>query len=282
MALAAGTEFAYILHPTDFAEASAPAFHHALRLAVAARAHFNMLHIASAAAGEIGDWSAFPGVRATLAEWGMLPKDAAPAAVYQQLGVRVTKAELPHREPVDGILRYLGDNPSDFLVLAPDLGGGPTQRSKQSVSFPLARKSGLPCLFVPAGTPGFVAARTGVASLRHLLLAAEAGVEGRRASAMARRLADGLGCADVRLHVVHPAGSEAPAVAEAWSEDRVARIEVPDLSPGVIGRQAAELTADLVVLASREHTGVFDQFRGDGTEELLRAVRRPLLNVPTA
>ena len=282
MALAAGTDFAYILHPTDFAEASAPAFRHALRLAVAARAHFYMLHIAPATAGEIGDWSAFPGVRSTLAEWGMLPADATPAAVYQQLGVRVTKAELPHREPVDGILRYLGDNPSDFLVLAPDLraSGGP--RHKHSVSFPLARRTGLPCLFVPAAMPGFVEARTGAATLRHLLFAAEAGVDGRRAGIMARRLVDGLGCSEARLHLIHPEGSEAPAVADAWPEAQVAHLEVADLSPGTIGAKATELGVDLVVLASREHNGVFDQFRGDGTEELLRAVKRPLLTVPTA
>jgi nucleotide-binding universal stress UspA family protein len=277
------TEFGYIVHPTDFSEASAQAFHHALRLAVAARAHFYLVHVASTSAEEIGNWSAFPGVRSTLGRWGLLPRDAAPAAVYQQLGVRVTKAELQHREPVDGVLRFLADNPCDFMVLAPDLRRDRSGRSRHSVSLALARRAHLPCLFLPVGVRGFVDGATGTVDLGRNLLATENGVSSGRAASMAWRIADGFGCSAAMLHLLeHGAAKVADASPiGAWPESRTIRIQAPDASSEVIGAQAAAIEADLIVLATRGHNGVLDQLRGDGIEQLLQATGRPLLTVPS-
>ncbi len=271
MALAAETtEFSYIVHPTDFSEASAPAFHHALRLAVAARAHFYLVHVAPANADEIGDWSAFPGVRSTLGRWGLLARDASPAAVYQQLGVRVTKAELQHREPVDGVLHFLNENPCDFLVLAPDLSG----RHKHSVSIPLARRAKLPCLFLPVGVRGFVDGASGAAALRNILLAAEPGVAHARAVGTARRIAEGLGCAAAMLHVLQPAGSTDAVTTGGWPEAQTVGVHAAGSTSHAVGALGAEVDADLVVLASRDHR--------DDFEQVLQAAQRPLLLVPSS
>jgi len=47
------------------------AFAHALKLALFARAELRLMHVA--ADEEDMHWSDFPGVRATLARWGLLP-----------------------------------------------------------------------------------------------------------------------------------------------------------------------------------------------------------------
>jgi nucleotide-binding universal stress UspA family protein len=274
------TEFNYIVHPTDFAEASAPAFHHALRLAVAARAHFYLVHVAPTNADEIGNWQAFPGVRSTLGRWGLLARDAAPAAVYQQLGVRVTKAELQHREPADGVLHFLDQNPCNFMVLAPDLRPDRHGRHKHSVSFPLARQARLPCLFVPVGASGFVDGATGRADLRNVLVARENGVSARRAVAMALRIADGLGCGTAVLHVLEAGSPEPEAI--AWPEERTVRVAGSGTLSEAVSTQAAAADADLIIRATRDHSGVLDQLRANGIEQVLQAANRPLLMAPSA
>ena len=56
-----------IVHPTDFSDASADAFAHALRIALTAKAKLYILHVAMSPADE--DWMSFPHVRETLARW---------------------------------------------------------------------------------------------------------------------------------------------------------------------------------------------------------------------
>ena len=72
-----------IAHPTDFSEASAEAFAHALRLALEFRCRLDLLHVRS------GDreWSSFPHVRETLARWELLPADVDHAQVQEKLGI---------------------------------------------------------------------------------------------------------------------------------------------------------------------------------------------------
>ena len=55
-----------ILNATDFTASSELAFIHALKIALEAKAKLYVLH-ADPAGGEEVDWSAFPGVRRTLA-----------------------------------------------------------------------------------------------------------------------------------------------------------------------------------------------------------------------
>ena len=80
-----------VVHPTDFSPAGLDAFTHALRLAVAAKSHFYILHIERET--EQADWVQFPRVRETLAAWGMIAPDAPRSAVASELGLRVEKAK---------------------------------------------------------------------------------------------------------------------------------------------------------------------------------------------
>src|SRR5688572_28273792 len=96
----------YILHPTDFTAGGELAFAHALRIALAVRGHFYVVHAERREVGEDADWTAFPGVRSTLTRWGLLAADAAPGEVAERLGLRVTKSDVPEDDPSDAVLRF--------------------------------------------------------------------------------------------------------------------------------------------------------------------------------
>ena len=65
-----------IFHPSDFSEASEAAFAHALKIALQAKARLEIMHVESETRLMGRDWLDFPGVRSTLARWGILPANA--------------------------------------------------------------------------------------------------------------------------------------------------------------------------------------------------------------
>ena len=69
-----------IVHPTDFSRSSRLAFAHALKLALQSKADLELVHVKRHKIGDEKDvqWSDFPGVRATLARWKVLPPNAKP------------------------------------------------------------------------------------------------------------------------------------------------------------------------------------------------------------
>ena len=146
-------DFSRIVHATDFSTASEAAFAHGLRVALAVRGHFYLVHAEHLDAGEDGDWAAFPGVRSTLVRWGLLPVDADPAAVADRLGLRITKADIPDARPTDGVLRVVDNNHCNFLVLATHARDGLARLLQGSIAETLARRARIPTLFLPVGTP---------------------------------------------------------------------------------------------------------------------------------
>src|SRR5580704_8301643 len=104
-----------VVHPTDFSPAGLDAFAHALRLAVAAKSHFYILHIECET--EQADWVQFPRVRETLAAWGMIAPDAPQSAVASELGLRVEKAIIGSDDPAHGVEAFVESHPCDLLVL---------------------------------------------------------------------------------------------------------------------------------------------------------------------
>src|SRR5437868_13787616 len=104
----------HILHPTDFSEASLTAFHHALKAALIVKARLTLIHVTDENSGEVMD---FPGVRAALERWGLLP-EGSPRSAIQQLGIEVRKVVAGRRAPVEAVLEYLEQRPADLIVLA--------------------------------------------------------------------------------------------------------------------------------------------------------------------
>ena len=105
-----------IVHPTDFSDASADAFAHALRIALTTKARLYILHVAVAA--DETDWMSFPHVREALANWGLMSVNEPPAAVCKRLGVKISKVALEPQSTIDGILTFLEKHAADLIVLA--------------------------------------------------------------------------------------------------------------------------------------------------------------------
>jgi nucleotide-binding universal stress UspA family protein len=275
-------DFTFIVHPTDFTAGGEPAFAHALRLALAAHGHFYLVHAEKLEIGEDADWAAFPGVRSTLTRWGLLAPDATPSAVQDRLGLKVTKSDVPDEDPTDAILRFTTENRCDLLVLATHAREGLARFFLGSIAETLARRAKIPTLFLPVGSTGFVDAATGKAALRNILLPIDLSASAGYAASLALRIADALGCEDAVLHALHVgAPDEMPAVAvDARHEPRLRRILADGAVVPRILQSAAELDAELIVMATRGRDGLLDALRGSTTEQVLRQAGRPLLAVP--
>jgi len=98
--------FQSVLCPTDFSEASIPAFAHALRIAIGSRSELHLLNVARYAALDHAPLP-FPRVRKTLIKSGMLNPGAPKGAIGQELGVRVALAQVEgyNVSPPSGLLR---------------------------------------------------------------------------------------------------------------------------------------------------------------------------------
>ena len=103
-----------IFHPSDFSGASTVAFVHALKIALVAGTKLTMLHVEASPNAE---WQDFPGVRDTLEQWGLIPKDT-PRNAVRQLGIKVAKVLRLSKDTVKCCLCFLQENPTDLIVLA--------------------------------------------------------------------------------------------------------------------------------------------------------------------
>ena len=180
----------HVFHPSDFSEASATAFAHALKAALVARADLTMLHVAG---GEELDWDGFPGVRETLERWGLLPPNS-PRNAVPKLGIDVKKIITRQADPVEAVVSYLGNHAADLLVLATNQNKGGMQWLEKSVATPVAIKSRLMTLFIPHGIKGFVSLDDGSVSLRRILIPIDTQPDPLPAVQAAVRIALQLNC----------------------------------------------------------------------------------------
>ena len=277
------TSFTSILHPTDFSAASELAFAHALKLALLTRAHFDVVHTEHPDRETI-DWAAFPGVRSTLERWGLLAPGSQPAAVAEQLGMRVRKVDVVGRDPVDGVVRFINEHPCDLLVLATHGRAGWQRWRKGSIAEPIARRAHTPSLFLPHAARGFVDPETGDVALRRILIAVDHDPRPEPAVTEAWRLARALDADSVGLYALY-VGTAADAPALRAMPEVGARVE-PMARPGAVVERIVEtasvLDVDLIVMATRGHEGVLDALRGSTTEQVLHRAGRALLAVPAA
>jgi len=161
-----GVKIESIFHPSDFSAASEVAFVHALKIALAAGTKLTMLHVDPSRSAE---WQDFPGVRETLERWGLIPKGS-PKSKVGQLGIKVAKVLRLSKDPVKACLVFLGQNPTDLIVLAVHQDEGRMCWLRKSVAEPIARRAGQMTLFIPHGVEGFVSRRDGSISLRNVLI----------------------------------------------------------------------------------------------------------------
>ncbi len=268
----------HVFHPTDLGSGSATALLHALRLATTVHSQLTILHVDHKGESE---WADLPGVRDTLAKWGLL-KDAQDMEGLANLGLGVRKMMADNRRPVKTCLDYLSDHPADLIVLGTHQTNGRMAWLGGKVAEPLARGAGEPCLLLPIGQPGFVDPATGKVNIKRVLIPVTSDPDPQRAIGAATRILELLDQRQVEFTLLHVGPqSSAPLVRptsrDGWTFEQQSREgDVVD----VIVQAASGLKADLVVMSTKGHDGFLDVFRGSNTERVLRQVTCPLLAVP--
>lgn len=267
-----------IFHPSDFSETSEVAFAHALKIALVTQAKLTLLHVQETSCP---DWRDFPGVRSTLARWGLIPEESARSAV-EQLGIEVTKVVAAYKDPVKACLRFLQTNSADLVVLAVRQQQGRMRWLEKSVGRRIARGAGQITLFIPQGVSGFVSRSDGSIWLRNILVPITAEPSPEPAIEASARLIRNLQLppGDVTLLHVGQAG-EMPQVhvleekGWLWSS-----VTIPGNPAETILDTAIKTRADLIVMATRGAGGFLDALRGSTSELVLERTRCPVASLP--
>ena len=269
-----------VVHATDFSAASERAFAHALAIALLRQTSLTLLHVTGAPQS---DWGDFPAVRGTLERWRLLEPGSSPAAVFDKLGVRVKKAAISSRSPAAGVVGYLDAHPTDLLVVATEGREGAARWFHGSVAEAVARRSQTMTLFVPADAErSIVSLADGSLTFGRVLIPVDHAPDPSAAIAIAARAAALLGEGSVKITLLHVgAAPNMPKVratdGDGWTFERMRR----EGEPVAEILAAADLVrADLIVMPTEGHDGVFDALRGSTTERVLRGARCPLLAVP--
>jgi nucleotide-binding universal stress UspA family protein len=278
----AATPLLRIFHPSDFTKASEVAFAHALKLALESKAELEIMHVARHLADSAGDvhWTDFPGVRATLARWGILPAEAAREEVAKT-GMDVKKVVLEGSDPVESMAQYCLDHPPDLLVLATHQRDGLGRWLHKEVAEPLARRAHAMTLFVPHEGNGFVSLENGTVTLRRILIPVDHEPSAQPALEEASFLAAGLGSSKVEFRLIHVGTDKVPTLylphQQDWKwEERLVEGDVVDR----ILQEEAEWSPDLMVLTTQGHRDFLDALRGSTTERVVRGARCPVLAIP--
>jgi len=270
-----------ILVTTDFSAESERAFFHALAIAVNRQARLTLLHTGSESRDAV-PWGKFPGVRQTLAGWGLLPEDAPRNAVAETLNVGVAKMAMRDDDPRQGITDYLRKHPTDLLVMATEGRTGLARLFHSSVAETVSFQTNSHTLMLPKGGRGFVDPKTGRSVLRRVLCAVEPDRDPRPALSYLKQWLPALG----------GPGMEVTVLQNSTADDAI-ELVLPDsrglgwhqmARPGdpleTVVAAAREMEAQLVVTATRSPLGLIGRMRGSHADKVLRALRLPLLSVP--
>lgn len=267
-----------VLHPTDLSPESEPAFAHALAIALAWRAKFTLLNVSADFDGS--DWRRFPRVRETLERWRLLRPGSPQSEVFEKLGIQVGKIGIGAGDPVEAMLAYLGEHPSDFVVLATGQREGLPRFLQGSVAQRVVRAAGARALFVPKHGKGFVRADTGTLSLHRLLVPIATHPSPTAAVELATRIADAFGDPPVEISLLH-VGEQHPPVdlptSDRWSWIHLLRNGDPVEQ---IVSAARELDCDLIAMTSDGRDSFLDRFRGSHTEQVVRGAPCPVAAIP--
>jgi nucleotide-binding universal stress UspA family protein len=282
MQLPKGPLLRSVLHPSDLSEKDAPAFSHALAVALLRGAKLTIVHVGDQPRSR-RTRSSFPSVRRALERWGRLAPDSPRSAVYEQFDLRVKKVALRNGDPAAGVLQYLRKHPADLIVVGTRGREGLPRWLGRSVSQPLAREAEALVFYVPHDVPGCVSPRDGSFSARRILVPVSQYPEPWAAVELAARMASFSSDPPVTIELLHVGAAETRPYLEppegpgwTWVEANCAG-DVAEEIP----RAAERSSADLVIMATAGREGFLELLRGSTTERVLRQVPCPLLAVPT-
>lgn len=270
--------FETVLHPTDFSEASLTAFYHALKAALLTKSKLTLLNVS--AHGKPA-WADFPGIRETLARWGLLPPNSRRSEVGK-LGVRAEKIVTAIDDPLKAVLGYLETYPVDLIVLAASNREGRARWLGTSFSDPIARTAWQSTLFIPANSKGFISAEDGSVHLNHVLIPISQSPRAQPAVDAASGLVKKLNCPAGTFTLMHVGTAQSmPAVrcpdVTGWKWEKL--LEPGDVIESIV-LAAKSRGADLIVMSTDGRNQFLDALRGSHSERVLRYGVAPLLTVP--
>ena len=242
------------------------------------RSKLTLLHVSTDGTSE---WSHFPGVRETLERWGALPKGS-PKAAVGKLGVDACKVMANKGQPVDAMVNYLENNPTDLIVLSTSKRDGRIPWLGKSVAEPVTRKAGEMTLLIPGDVEGFVSHKDGSVSLNQILIPIARTPRPEPALNAAARLVQKWNCSAGTFVLLHVGTSNTmPALrlpeVQGWTWKK--ELRTGDVIEGIV-KSAKEHKADLIVLATDGRNGFLDALRGSHSERILRYGVAPLLTIP--
>jgi nucleotide-binding universal stress UspA family protein len=264
-----------IFHPSDFSAASELAFAHALAIALLRKSDLSILH---AGRGSREDWSRFPPVRKTLERWQVLPPGSPRSAVFEKLGVRITKVST-RGNSVRASLDHIDKQHPDLVVVATRGRYGLPLWLKPSMAQAIAHRTEAMTLFVPHGCRGFVSV-DGVIHLRRILLPVDHTPDAQEAVIRAVRIAEAFGDDTVEIVTLHVNSGDLPrferpsSPACTWKEAQ----REGDVAAAILS--AAQEEVDLIIMATEGRQGFVDALRGSVTERVVRGAPCPVLAVP--
>ncbi len=273
-----------IVHPTDFGEASLAAFHHALRLAIALGARLDILHVyASRDDPDETVWNGFPGVRATLVDWGLVAADTRTEDVALRLGIHVRKTQIAAADTAAAISRYVDDHAAGWVVLATEGRDGLPGGLRPSLAGRVARAVTACTLFVPRQAHGFVDPSTGTVTLDRVLVPVDHQPRPEPALVIAARMVAALAVPAATVDMLHiaDAGATPPALVPPAADGvTFAAIRRSGRPADTIVAHARSTRVRLVVMATAGRHGVFEGLFGSTTEQVVRQAQAPVLAVP--
>lgn len=264
-----------IFHPSDFSEVSELAFAHALAIALLTKSDLSILH---AGRSNAGDWAQFPGVRKTLERWQVLAPGSPRSAVFEKLGVRITKVNT-RGNPVRASLDHIDEQKPDLVVLATRGRHGLPLWLKPSMAQAIARRTEAMTLFVPRGCRGIVTI-DGDIHLRRILLPVDREPDPQEAVIRAVRTAEAFGDETVEVVTLHvnddvlPQFNRPESQACVWQDLR----REGDVATAIL--DAAQEEVDLIIMATEGRRGIVDALRGSVTDRVVRGAPCPVLAVP--
>jgi len=267
-----------IAHTTDFSEASAAAFAHALRLAVAARCRLDILHVRQTSGPEA--WHSFPRVREVLQRWAMLERGAVPEDIENRLGLRVAKVSITGRDPQVGISEFLLSHRPDLIVIATHGREGLNRWLSGSVSDDAVRRTSIPTLIIGPQSRGFVDLATGELSLRRVLMPVVGEPPPSDALKDVVRLLAAAQMSSDRVELVSVGYDLGAVLDDAGRALSIDRLDGPVVE--TIVKTAIDRGADLIAMPTTGRHGFIDAFRGSTTSRVVAHAPCPLLTLPMA
>ena len=275
-----GNSIQTVAHATDFSEASLAAFAHALRIALTTKSRLFLLHVRTGGSEEA--WTSFPHVRALLSRWGLMEANEPRAQIEVKLGIKITKVEIRHDEPTNGLFEFVLGHRPNLMVLATHGREGLNRWLRGSVAEEVARRTHVPTLFIGPRSQGFVDTATGQMRLHRVLVPIAHEPSPLRSLNILVSLMAPLGVSPEAFCFLHI--GDYPPNLDACARTRLPG-EVEILKGPVVEtilQTARERQADMIAMPTAGHQGFLDALRGSTTEQVLRQAPCPVLAIRTA